>query len=172
MTKSIKSMLVGLFVALTVIPGARAVPILVDDFNDGSTAGWTTRNGTVSEGGGFMTGTNLSLATMDGQMGSSIGVDAIAGPNPSYVALVLNYSSLIDNLFIKIQDNFLNDGLFDTVFFYHGNNDSTDGVLLLQRGQHAAGPAQPPSGNHRFRLRPRQSERPLLRRLDVHRRSA
>jgi len=100
---------------------------LVDDFNDGSTDGWTVQNGSIFEMGGLMSGDNSSLALMDGMSGTQIGVDAVMGNNVNYVALVLNYTSLSDNLFIKIQDNNGN-GLFDRIFFYHGNNGS-DGLI-------------------------------------------
>ncbi len=100
---------------------ANAVPILVDDFNDGVTSGWTAQNGSVTEAGGVLSGSAFSLVTLDGQSSNTIAVDAISGGSVNYVALVLNYASLSDNLFVKIQDNDFN-GLFDTVFFYRGNN--------------------------------------------------
>ncbi len=103
---------------------ANAVPVLVDDFNDGIVSGWTIQNGSVTESGGVLSGSSLSLLTLDGQSSNSIAVDAISSPTLDYVALVLNYASLTDNLFVKIQDNNSN-GLFDTVFFYNGNNGST-----------------------------------------------
>lgn len=100
---------------------ANAIPMLVDNFNDGITSGWTVQNGSVIETGGTISGSNLSLITLNGYTGNSIGVDAISNPGIDYIALVLNYNSLSDNLFVKIQDNNSN-GLFDRVFFYHGNN--------------------------------------------------
>ncbi|MEQ8211270.1 MAG: hypothetical protein RH917_15695 [Lacipirellulaceae bacterium] len=107
--------------ALVLASSSAQGQLLVDDFNDGSTSGWTIQNGTITESGGVFYGTDESLATLDGVSSSSLGVDAIANPGTDYVALVLNYNSLSDNLFIKIQDNDAN-GLFDRVFFYTGNN--------------------------------------------------
>lgn len=98
---------------------AHAAP--ADTFNDGAFAGWTAQSGSFTEGGGALTGTDMSLATLDGASSATVGVDAIAGTSVSYVALVLNYASTSDNLFVKIQDN-TGDGLFDRVFIYHGNN--------------------------------------------------
>lgn len=105
---------------------------VIDNFNDGTTNGWTTRAGFLNESGGFMSGSNISLGTINGYSGNSLGVDALLGGNSGYVALVLNYNSLSDNLFVKIQDNNGN-GLFDTVFFYHGNNGNSavsDGYIV------------------------------------------
>lgn len=100
---------------------AQAGVVNLDDFNDGVVSGWTTQAGSISESGGVMSGSNSSLATLDGATSSTVGVDAIASTGTSYTALVMNYSSVNDNLFVKIQDNNGN-GLFDRVFFYHGNN--------------------------------------------------
>ena len=63
------------------------------------------------------------MLTYNGLQSNKLAVDAIANPGVDYVALVLNYSNLGDNLFVKIQDNNSN-GLFDRVFFYDGNNGS------------------------------------------------
>lgn len=113
----------ALICCIAFIGSANAALIVADDFNDGATTGWTTQNGSVTESGGVLSGTSGSLTTLDGQSSSSIAVDAISNPGVDYIALVLNYTSLNDNLFVKIQDNNRN-GLFDRVFFYHGNNGS------------------------------------------------
>jgi hypothetical protein len=102
---------------------ANAGLIVVDDFNDGVISSWTAQSGTFSETGGLFGGSDISLTTLDGATSSSIGVDITGVNGAGYVALVLNYSSLADNLFVKLQDNNGN-GLFDTVYFYHGNNGS------------------------------------------------
>lgn len=115
--------LVCLFMCLICVGSANASLVVVDDFNDGVTTGWTTRAGTFNESGGMLTGSNGSLITLDGVESNSIGVDAISNPGVDYISLVLNYTSLSDNLFVKIQDNDSN-GLFDRVFFYNGNNGS------------------------------------------------
>ncbi|PCI54725.1 MAG: hypothetical protein COB36_09340 [Alphaproteobacteria bacterium] len=118
------------FAAVTILisPVVQAAPVLVDNFNNGTTDGWTDQDGTGFESAGTRSGTFVSLATYDGLTSNSLGVDAIAkGGGISYVALVLNYNSLSDNLFVKIQDNNGN-GLFDRVFFYHGNNTAA-GIL-------------------------------------------
>jgi hypothetical protein len=104
---------------------ANAGLIVVDDFNDGVISSWTAQSGTFSETGGLFGGSDFSLITLDGATSSSIGVDITGVNGAGYVALVLNYSSLADNLFVKLQDNDGN-GLFDRVFFYHGNGH--DGI--------------------------------------------
>jgi hypothetical protein len=108
-------------ILLFVVGSAQAALVLVDDFNDGDSSGWTAQNGTITESGGTLSGDSLSLANLNGLTSNVIGVDAIAAPSLNYVALVLNYTDLGNNLFVKIQDNDSN-GLFDRVFFYHGNN--------------------------------------------------
>ena len=108
---------------------ASANLLLLDDFNDGSTSGWTVQtSGSQSESGGVRSGWSTSLETMDGIAESTVGVDAIhGGGGVAYVALVTLYNDLSDNLFVKLQDNDGN-GSFDSVFFYHGNNLS-DGLV-------------------------------------------
>ncbi|HEX5355137.1 MAG TPA: PEP-CTERM sorting domain-containing protein [Aquabacterium sp.] len=103
---------------------AQAAMTVADNFNDGTFSGWTTQAGSFSESGGVLTGTTFSLATLDGASATTLGVDAISGAGVSYVALILNYSSLSDNLFVKLQDN-TGDGKFDRVFMYRGNNGSS-----------------------------------------------
>lgn len=102
---------------------AHAAMTVADDFNDGAFTGWTTQAGSLTEAGGTLGGSNVSLATLDGVSATTIGVDAVSGSGVSYVALVLNYSNPSDLLFVKLQDNDSN-GLFDRVFVYHGNNGS------------------------------------------------
>ena len=113
--------LVSMAVVAGIAADSAVAQSLVDDFNDGSTSGWTTRFGSVFESGGAQSGNNLSFATYDGLTSSAIGVDAVPDSSLSYVALGLNYNTIEDFLFIKIQDNNAN-GLFDTIYFYHGNN--------------------------------------------------
>lgn len=107
---------------LLMVGSAHAALTLADDFNDGSSDNWTVRDGSISESGGTLSGSNMSLATLNGASGNTLGVDAIPGARISYVALVFGFASLSDNLFVKIQDNSGN-GLFDRVFAYRGNND-------------------------------------------------
>ena len=103
---------------------------LLDDFNDGNLAGWTALNGSLAETGGQFSGSSNSLATMDGQTGSSVGADVVAsgGHSTSYLALVLNYNSLADNLFVKLQDT-NSSGLFDTMVLYHGHNSGSPAIV-------------------------------------------
>lgn len=100
---------------------AQAAMTVADNFNDGVFSGWTTQAGSLVESGGTLGGNNMSLATLDGVSATTVGVDAVSGSGLSYVALVLNYSSPSDLLFVKLQDN-SSDGLFDRVFIYRGNN--------------------------------------------------
>lgn len=102
---------------------ANAALTVADNFNDGAFNGWTTQAGSLSESGGLLGGSDVSLATLNGGTGTTLGVDAVSGSSISYVALILNYSSPSDLLFVKIQDN-TGDGLFDRVFMYRGNNGS------------------------------------------------
>ncbi|MHB9879760.1 hypothetical protein ACSMXM_08855 [Pacificimonas sp. ICDLI1SI03] len=70
----------------------------------------------------------MSVATLNGASATKIGVDAkSSGGAIQYVALVMNYESLTNNLFVKMQDNNGN-GMFDRVFMYHGNNYSYNAV--------------------------------------------
>lgn len=123
----LKSVLLGLGALLAAFHASAAM-VVADNFGDGLTAGWTPQRGSISESGGLMTGPNVSLAVMDGVSATRIGVDAVSRASVSYVALLLNYTSLSDYLLVKLQDN-TGDGLFDRVFFYHGNpNNGNIGV--------------------------------------------
>jgi len=113
-------LIVLLFSSLLAL-SSNASLIIADNFNDNVFTGWVEQEGTANEAGGLLSGSSTSLFTLDGQFSNSIGVNAISNSNVDYVALVLNFTSLTDNLFIKIQDNNGN-GLFDRIFFYHGNN--------------------------------------------------
>lgn len=104
-----------------------------DDFNDGVVSGWTERTGMFTESGGSFRSTDFGLATLDGVTGSQISVDAVTTGGLSYTALVMNYTSLSDHLFVKIQDNNAN-GLFDSVFFKHGNNTANGVTGSNHRG--------------------------------------
>lgn len=103
---------------------AHAAMTVADNFNDGTFSGWTTQSGSFTETGGVLGGTPVSLATLDGASATTLGVDVESNGGVSYVALILNYSDLNDNLFVKLQDN-TSDGLFDRVFMYRGNNGSS-----------------------------------------------
>ena len=115
----------GLAIVFTLVSqGLSAQVCTTDDFNDGVFSGWTVQNGSFNESGGLLGGTNQALATLDGGISNKVGVDVVNCTNVNYIACVLNYTSNGNCLFVKIQDNTSN-GLFDRLFFYHGNNGSS-----------------------------------------------
>ena len=120
---NIPRVVLGAALALTA-GAASAAPVLIDDFDDGLYSGWTTQAGTADESGGTLGGSNMSLFTRDGLTGSSFTIEAMDAGGVSYAAIVLNYASTADNLFVKIQDNGGADG-FDTVFVYSRNNSGS-----------------------------------------------
>ena len=68
-----------------------------------------------------------ALATFKGAKSHSACVDVYANADATqYVAIVLGYKNLKNNIFIKVQDNSMG-GSFDTAFAYRGN----DGAPLV-----------------------------------------
>ena len=64
----------------------------------------------------------FGLATFNGISGDAACADvSINGAATQYVAIVLDYADVNNNLFIKVQDN-LSNGTFNRAFFYHGNS--------------------------------------------------
>ena len=105
---------------------------VLDDFNrpNAPTLGpnWTLQNGAVSILNNQATETNgsrsESLATFNGGVGPSASADVTAvGDGTQYIALVLGYTNIDENFFVKVQDNGGGSG-FDSYGFYYGNNNS------------------------------------------------
>jgi hypothetical protein len=122
----IKLRFVLLFTAA--IASANAGTIL-DDFNRANAAtlgpNWTQQAGTDQILNDQATAiTNISLATFNGASSTSAFVDAYDnGTGLQYIALVLDFTDVADNFFIKVQ-NQTGDSLFHDYAFYYGNNQS------------------------------------------------
>lgn len=101
--------------------------IILDNFNraDGTNMGlnWTEQNGDFSISSNRATGTNFSLMTFIGATSNSVTVDAFPTGTLSYVAIVLGYADLNNNLFLKVQNQ--SGTGFNTAAFYFGNNGSS-----------------------------------------------
>jgi hypothetical protein len=119
---------------------AQASTIVLDDFNrpDSGTLGsnWTQRAGACAIAGNQADCSLAGLATYNGGSGSEVSADVFSsGTLADYVALVLGYADLNNNLFIKLQNQ---DGVagFDSIGFYFGNNGfgnpSWPGFVFLQ----------------------------------------
>lgn len=66
---------------------------------------------------------STALATAVGGTGNSVEADVTAtAASTMYAALVLNYASVSNNIFVKVQDNGNGTLGFDTAWFYVGNN--------------------------------------------------
>jgi hypothetical protein len=103
----------------------------LDDFNraDGTNMGsnWTERAGDFSIQSNRASGPAYSLMTFIGATSNSVTVDAF--PNTldlSYVAIVLGYADLSNNLFLKVQNQGSTD--FNYLGFYFGNNGTNNGA--------------------------------------------
>jgi len=79
-------------------------------------------------------GSSCALMTVDGfaetQPAVQVTVDYKGEPRATYVALVLLYLDNETSVFVKVQDGYDGsppDGLFDTVYFYKGNNGGSEG---------------------------------------------
>lgn len=118
--------------------------LFYDDFDRPDTSSmypdWDEQHGDWAVTGGVArsaageSGTGCSLMTVGGfadpQPLVQVTVDYDGEPRATYVALVLLYLDNETNLFIKVQDGYAGsppDGLFDTVYFYTGNNGGTGG---------------------------------------------
>jgi len=94
---------------------------------------WAVVDGTARSAAG-VSGTSCALMTVDGfaetQPAVQVTVDYEGEPRATYVALVLLYLDNETSIFVKVQDGYDGsppDGLFDTVYFYKGNNGGTEG---------------------------------------------
>jgi hypothetical protein len=109
---------------------------LLDDFNrpDANTLGsnWTQQAGTDQvQSGQAAAITRTSLATFSGASSNSTYVDVYTnGTDVQYIALVLDFASVSENLFIKVQDD--GGSTFDHYAFYMGNNGSGQFAALSQ----------------------------------------
>lgn len=113
---------------------------LLDDFNRADGAGlgpaWTSKFDGLGTSGQqahvepLYRGT-YPVSTYDGVTASSVQVDVFSnGSSLQYAALVLGYSTLSDNVFIKVQNNGSANG-FGSVAFYYGNNGVDNGGANL-----------------------------------------
>lgn len=130
---------------LVVTTGSLPAAPFYDNFDRTDTTdlspAWLERHGDWSVTGGSArsaagdSGTACSLMTVDGfadlQPAVQVRVDYDGEPRATYVALVLLYLDNETNVFVKVQDGYDGsppDGLFDTVYFYSGNNGGTAGI--------------------------------------------
>jgi hypothetical protein len=124
-------MIVRLFLVTAAAASFSAAAIL-DDFNrpDASTLGpnWTVVSGGAQIISNQAAGlSNLSLVVYNGVSASGAYVDVYNTGNAlQYAALVLGYSGINDNYFIKVQ-NQSGGNSFGNYAFYYGNNGSGGG---------------------------------------------
>lgn len=102
--------------------------VVRDNFDRGNSAtlgsNWTLQAPSMGIEGQRATNPNptFGLATFNGISGDAACADvSINGAATQYVAIVLDYADVNNNLFIKVQDN-LSNGTFNRAFFYHGNS--------------------------------------------------
>ena len=102
--------------------------VVRDNFDRGNSAtlgsNWTLQAPSMGIEGQRATNPNATfgLATFNGISGDAACADvSINGAATQYVAIVLDYADVNNNLFIKVQDN-LSNGTFNRAFFYHGNS--------------------------------------------------
>ncbi|MFO0887513.1 MAG: PEP-CTERM sorting domain-containing protein [Isosphaeraceae bacterium] len=117
---------------------ARGDFTLLDDFNrpNSPTLGpnWTQQSGligVVNLGAVSQTGLQSDLATFDGRTAWAITMDvgpqATVETGGSYLAAVLGYKDLANNLFIKVQYSGLSGpGVFNSIAFGFGDNGSNN----------------------------------------------
>lgn len=119
-----------LFIVASSLSIALQAAVVSDNFNrpDSPDPGpnWSPQAGSWEIISGRARGTDSSLMTFIGGSFNEplLRVDAFSAQQaegPSYVAMVSLFGDLNNNIFIKIQDND-QDGLFDRVYFYYGNN--------------------------------------------------
>jgi len=98
-------------------------PAWVEQYSD-----WAVVDGSARSAAGD-SGAYCALMTVDEfaepQPAVQVTVDYEGEPRATYVALVLLYLDNETSLFVKVQDGYDGsppDGLFDTVYFYKGNN--------------------------------------------------
>lgn len=104
--------------------------LILDNFNrpDGTDMGpnWTEQTGDFYIQSNRATGSNLALMTFVGATSNSVSVDAFPTGGLSYVAIVLGYADLNNNLFLKVQNQ--GDTNFNNLGMYFGNNGSNNGA--------------------------------------------
>ncbi len=120
-------------IILLLHPQLSTAAVLLDDFNrpDSSDMGaaWVEQTGDFRIDGGEARSNNLALMTYTGVTGLASSVDVHLNPltDPQYVALVLGYADLSNNLFVKVQRQSGGSGFF-RIFFYYGNNGDNWGT--------------------------------------------
>jgi hypothetical protein len=145
--RGMAGLIVGAAVLVTVAAPLGAWPSsggwFSDDFNRPDTPSmypdWYEQHGDWNVVGGAAhsavgeSGTCCSLMTVNGitdpQPVVQVTVAYDGDPRATYAAIVLLYLDNETNAFIKIQDGYAGsppDGLFDTVYFYKGNNGGTE----------------------------------------------
>jgi hypothetical protein len=122
---------------LATAPAAQAYSCgaLADNFNraDSTDLGpnWTEQAGNLSIAGNQATqpGVTEGLMTFNGTPSASQACVDVTGPasDNQYAGFVLNYATVSDNRFVKVQDN-SGDGTYDRVFAYVGNNSGAQMV--------------------------------------------
>jgi len=128
----------GLLGALLLAGAAGRAPagVFLDDFNRPAGTdmgpGWVERYadwGIAGDRARSEPAPQAALMTVDGFASAEPMVEVTVGydgaPRPTYLALVLLYLDNKHNVFIKVQDGYDTsppDGVFDTVWFYMGNN--------------------------------------------------
>lgn len=98
--------------------------VVLDDFDrpDGTDMGpnWIEQNGDFQIVSGRASGSAFSLMTFVGATSNKVSVDVFPSGSLSYVAIVLGYLDLGNNLFIKVQNQ--GSTQFNYAGFYYGNN--------------------------------------------------
>jgi hypothetical protein len=130
-------------VVLAAVPAHLTAGLFYDNFDRDDTTvmypDWYEQHGdwAVVDGAAHSavgeSGTFCSLMTVgwyaDPQPAVHVTVEYDGDPRATYAAVVLLYLDNETNAFIKIQDGYAGsppDGLFDTVYFYKGNNGGTE----------------------------------------------
>ena len=133
--KIVRVTVISLLLAISTLGGVvlAGVPVtgLLDDFNraDGPIgSSWTEQNGQFSVVSNAVQGGSLALATFDGATSDTLEADLeTATAGLQYVALVLAYANLSNNLFLKVQRH-SNEAGFNHAACYYGNNGSSFGL--------------------------------------------
>ena len=110
---------------------AFAATTVLDDFNraDGGLGpNWTVQDGAFAIAGNVAVGSSGGLAIYNGVSSRVVEVDValVNGASVQYAGVVLDYASLVSNIFVKVQNND-SPSQFDRMFCYLGNNGSDFG---------------------------------------------
>jgi hypothetical protein len=126
--KALRRLAIGLVAAWLCLTSPAVSGIILDNFNrsDSTDMGsnWTERAGDFSIQSNRASGPAYSLMTFIGATSNSVTVDAFPTGTLSYVAIVLGYSDLSNNLFLKVQNQDSTD--FNFLAFYFGNNGANN----------------------------------------------